>query len=91
MALSRNELVFVGVDSWNRPVFKRLSNDKYYCSVDSIFPIDATPETINQFLIDALLYRCEEHREFLYYKGCDFEGEPEHPVKFEGGPDTFEM
>ena len=44
--VSKVKLIFVGVDSWNRPVWKAPDQKAYYGSVNELFDYDDTEETI---------------------------------------------
>ena len=50
------EVTYVGIDSWNRPVFKD-KNNNYYGSTDKIFDYDATKEDVLKVVTETdLLY-----------------------------------
>ena len=65
--------VYMGIDGFNRPVFKETCKkgvaDNYYCSVDKLF------SHYENFSLEKL-----GDNPVLYYKGHDFDGEPHYPV-----------
>lgn len=77
MTIKRNEIVFCGVDFWGRPVFKR-NTGHYYCSTEILMRTDEITEEI----IEEILDRINSGMELLYFKGFQFEGEPDYPVKY---------
>jgi hypothetical protein len=65
-----NILYFCGVDEWNRPVFKRLFNNLYYCDTDHLFRSGVKEDEI-----------IERYKQIgtstICYKGKWFNSEPE--------------
>jgi hypothetical protein len=41
-----NNLIFVGIDDYNRPVFKQEGTIYYYGATDKLFNYNATPEEV---------------------------------------------
>lgn len=77
MTIYRNELEFIGVDDWDRPVFKHV-NGYYYCSVDQLLHAsEANTETV-----EAILKKISEGMDELYFKGRRPDGEPDYPVDY---------
>lgn len=62
------EIVFVGIDSFNRPVYKD-RNGNHYGSVNDLFGFDATKKEINIFFKSKLSSLC--------YFGKSFDCEPD--------------
>ena len=77
MAVKRNEIVFCGVDFWDRPVFKR-NNGQYYCSTEQLVRADE----IGDEEIEEILDKINSGMDQLYFKGCEFDGEPDYPVEY---------
>lgn len=65
----KHQIKYVGIDSWNRPVFKLLNNSKdyYYGSVNTLFGLDATEEQVRKKV---------DISEIVYF-GTTFDCEPE--------------
>ncbi len=64
---------FVGIDSWNRPVYKDVNTTIYYGSVHTLFPNkniapNNTPAEINEYF--------KKNIEELEYFGVQFDCEP---------------
>ena len=59
---------FVGIDGWNRPVFKG-NNGVFYCWTDELYSDKPTQQDI------------DEHGLGATNKGYDEDGEPSHFVK----------
>lgn len=67
------EIFFVGVDEWNRPTFRAVSdNRRFYCDTDNLFDYGAKEETVTGFYASnpcMLRHIC--------YKGLMFDSEPD--------------
>lgn len=63
-------LKFVGIDNWNRPVFR--NEKKYYGSVDSLFNDEAEAERV----IERLTIEDNNLHEEIVYFGTYFNCEP---------------
>ncbi len=72
-------LKFVGVDSWNRPVFKDINTKYYYGSTNKLFSYEAEKAKVVKYF--------KQHPEELEYFGSHFDCEPmgglNEGVKFE--------
>jgi len=43
---SKCEVKFIGIDDWNRPVFKDIEKESYYGSLNTLFGYDATEDIV---------------------------------------------
>ncbi len=66
--MEKAKAYFVGIDGWNRPVFKEQGRKNFYCVTDKLYSYGETPE---QSDID----KCP-----VVYKGSTFEAEPNYAV-----------
>lgn len=77
MVIVREDLEYVGIDRWDRPVFRH-KNGKYYCSTSQLLSEEeATEDRIND-----VLQHMSDGYDSLYLKGSSFEGEPSHSVPY---------
>lgn len=65
------QIKFVGVDEWNRPVFKPLNKNYYLTDTNNLFDYDATEKEIKQFYSDLTPLN-----NYIVYKGKSFNSEP---------------
>lgn len=63
------KLKFVGIDSWNRPVFKDVDKKIYFGSTDNLFDYGTTADKVYEYFGDDI----EKH---LEYFGSEFDCEP---------------
>lgn len=42
----KRPLIYIGIDSWNRPVFKDLFRKEYFGSTDRLYDYDITAEKV---------------------------------------------
>lgn len=68
--LSELRLKFVGIDDWNRPVFKRDDKKQYFGDTDNLFDWSATKEEVLS------LYEGKDLHRFICYFGTSFGCEP---------------
>lgn len=61
---------FVGIDDWNRPIFKVLEKNYYLSDVHNLFDYGTTEEEIIEF------YKDKELNRHLTYHGSKFDSEP---------------
>lgn len=61
-------IIYVGVDGFNLPVFKHETEKRYYCSVEILLSYGENPN------FEEIL----KHE--LYFKGNDFDSEPDYPI-----------
>ena len=63
-------IYFVGIDEWNRPVFKCIASKLYFCDTENLFKFDITEKEI-----------VERYKQIgtgtICYKGKHFNSEPE--------------
>jgi len=59
---------FVGVDDWNRPIFKSTTSKDYYGSVAKLFDFDSDPQCVIAYFKD--------HMDELEFFGTSFGCEP---------------
>ena len=62
-------ITFVGIDGWNRPIFKVIDKKEYYGSVTKLFDFDST--------LDVVLNYFQDHIDELEYFGTSFDCEPQ--------------
>ncbi len=65
----KSKVYFVGVDDWNRPVFREIGTRRYFCDTDNLVRYDAKEEEI----IDR--YK-RIGTASICYKGSSFDAEP---------------
>lgn len=70
------DLDWVGIDAFDRPVWKRASDSQHFCLVDTL--MDDTPQAPFQAMESLIMNPFTE----LYAKGKAREGEPSHSVSF---------
>ena len=70
------KIKFVGIDSWNRPIYKSINGKQYFGSIDTLFPFGEKEE--------AQEYIRNNVKELVYF-GKYFDCEPYgiHPNNFE--------
>lgn len=61
---------FVGIDDWNRPIFKVLEKNYYLSDVGNLFNYGTTEKQIKEF------YKDVELNKYLTYHGSKFDSEP---------------
>lgn len=79
-AVYLTDLDWVGIDAFDRPVWKRASDGQHFCLVDTL--LDDTPQARYQAMEALMLNPFTE----LYAKCGTREGEPSHPVTFRHRP-----
>lgn len=63
------DIIFIGIDSWNRPVFKTVDKQEIYGSTTTLFSYGDTPKRIIDYFKDNLgeleyfgtHFNCEPH------------------------------
>lgn len=76
----RTLISFVGIDSWNRPVFKDIvSPHKYFGSVNTLFDDDAKEDEVVNYFKDSV----SELEYFGAYFGCEPHGGLKEGTKLE--------
>lgn len=68
----KRQIVFVGIDYWNRPTFREEGRQRYFCDVDNLFPYDEPAESVRRYYEDG----GKSLDECLIYKGKYFDSEP---------------
>ena len=68
--MTKVKVAFVGVDHWNRPIFKDVDRKNYYGSTDKLFPyMESESSVLKQVTAEDLLY-------FGNSFGCEPMGSP---------------
>ncbi len=73
------KIKFVGVDNWNRPVFRNIESKSHYGSVSTLFPWESKEEEVVKYFkenIDELEY-------FGNHFGCEPMGGLDSRLKLE--------
>ena len=65
------KIKFVGIDDWNRPIFKGQGKKYYLSDVNNLFDYDATDEQVKEFYKDK-----DNLRELLTFHGYSVDSEP---------------
>lgn len=68
------EITFVGIDKFNRPVFKEPDKRNYYCLIDDLYGYN------QDRLVLKNIHKGLHNDADLYFKGNSPEGEPEYFV-----------
>lgn len=69
--METRKIKFVGVDDWNRPVFKVLEKGYYISDLENLFALDVSDADIKVF------YSGKKLSDVLTYHGNSFDSEPE--------------
>lgn len=64
------KIKFIGIDGWNKPIFKVLEKNYYISDLENLFPLDTSEIDIKVF------YSNKKLSEILTYHGKTFDCEP---------------
>lgn len=73
----------IGIDSWNRPIFKWNEGKEYYGSTDKLFSLDASEESILEEVTE------EDLTYFGGRFGCEPMGSPATNIKIDRERNTL--
>ena len=65
------KIKFVGIDDWNRPIFKGEGKKYYLSDVNNLFDYDATDEQVKEFYKDKVPLNS-----YITYHGRSIDDEP---------------
>ena len=68
--METRKIKFVGIDEWNRPIFKVLDKNYYISDLNNLFPLDVSEIDIKVF------YSSKKLSEILTYHGQIADCEP---------------
>lgn len=72
--LKVEKLKFVGIDDWNRAVFKHIVTNEFFCFVDQLYNEGEEQTAINDLM---------NQNYQLYCKLYGFDSEPDCPVEYD--------